>query len=159
VPLITSQAPPSGKICNCSFKNLQEEAPANQGWTGCDKMTYFFKEIKPNIVNSWFITGSYRICQKLRDLKAFQVTFKQFCHPGLPGVLRHSAKLRILPQDTQLRERVEKSCWTSLAWWRRLHNSVGLWQCVIFRIEVGSHHCVRVSKTNKSCLVCPLLSI
>jgi hypothetical protein len=54
-------------------------------------------------------------------------------HPGLPGVLCHSIKLRTLPQDTSLRERVEKSCWTSLAWWRRLHNSVDLWQCVIFR--------------------------
>jgi hypothetical protein len=40
-------------------------------------MTYFFKETKTNIViNSLFITDSYRICQKLRDLKAFQVTFK-----------------------------------------------------------------------------------
>jgi hypothetical protein len=36
-----------------------------------------------------------------------------------------------------------KSCWTSLVWWRRLHISVGLWQCVIFRSEVGSH-CARV---------------
>jgi hypothetical protein len=34
-------------------------------------------------------------------------------HPGLPGELRHSVKLRTLPQDTSLRERVEKSCWTS----------------------------------------------
>jgi hypothetical protein len=75
VPL-TSQPPPSGKICNCSFKNLQEEAPANQGWTGCDKATYFFKEAKTNIVNSLFITDSDRICKKLQDLKAFQVAFK-----------------------------------------------------------------------------------
>jgi hypothetical protein len=47
-------------------------------------------------------------------------------HPGLPGVLRHSVKLRTLPQDTSLRERVEKNClcWTSLAWWRRLHSGV-----------------------------------
>jgi hypothetical protein len=51
-------------------------APSNQGWTGCNKITYFFKETKTNIVNSLFITDSYRICQKLRDLKAFQVTFK-----------------------------------------------------------------------------------
>jgi hypothetical protein len=27
-------------------------------------------------------------------------------------------------QDTSLRDRVEKSFWTSLAWCRRLHNSV-----------------------------------
>jgi hypothetical protein len=40
-------------------------------------MTYFFKETKTNIVNLLFITDSYRICQKLRDLKAFQVTFKR----------------------------------------------------------------------------------
>jgi hypothetical protein len=32
-------------------------------------------------------------------------------HPGLPGVLRRSVKLRTLPQDTSLRDRVEKSCW------------------------------------------------
>jgi hypothetical protein len=39
-------------------------------------MTYFFEKTKTkNIVNSLFITDSYRICQKLRDLKAFQVTF------------------------------------------------------------------------------------
>jgi hypothetical protein len=71
-----SQPPPSGKICNCSFKNLQEEAHARQGLTGCDKITYFFKETKTNLVNSLFRTNSYRICQKLRDLKAIQVTFK-----------------------------------------------------------------------------------
>jgi hypothetical protein len=45
-----------------------------------------------------------------------------------------------LPQDTSLREPVDKGFWPSLAWWRRLHNSVDLWQCVIFRSEVGSHH-------------------
>jgi hypothetical protein len=39
-------------------------------------MTYFFKETKANnIVNSLFITDSDRICQTLRDLKAFQVAF------------------------------------------------------------------------------------
>jgi hypothetical protein len=54
------------------------EAPTNRGWTGCEKITYFFKETKTNIVISLFITDtcSYRICPKLRDLKAFQVTFK-----------------------------------------------------------------------------------
>jgi hypothetical protein len=74
-----SQPPPSSKICNCSFKNLQEKAPANQGW-----MIYFFKETKTNIVNSLFITdNSDRTCQKLRDLKAFQVTFKSRFLPFL----------------------------------------------------------------------------
>jgi hypothetical protein len=34
--------------------------------------------------------------------------------------MRHSVELRTLPQDTSLRERVEKSYWTSLAW-SRLH--------------------------------------
>jgi hypothetical protein len=58
-------------------------------------------------------------------------------HPGLPGVLCHSIKLRALSQDTSLRDRVETSCWTSLAWWRRLHQQ---WEYVIFRSEVGSHH-------------------
>jgi hypothetical protein len=29
----------------------------------------------------------------------------------------------LLPQDASLRERIEKSFWTSLAWWRRLHDS------------------------------------
>jgi hypothetical protein len=28
-------------------------------------------------------------------------------HPGLPGVLRHSVKLRTLPQDTSLRDRIK----------------------------------------------------
>jgi hypothetical protein len=42
-------------------------------------------------------------------------------------------------------ERVETSCWTSLAWWRRLH-SVDLWQCVIFRSEVGSHQRARCQR-------------
>jgi hypothetical protein len=35
-----------------------------------------------------------------------------FSHPDLPGVLRHSVKLRTLPQDKTLRDRVKKSCWT-----------------------------------------------
>jgi hypothetical protein len=61
---------------------------ANQGWTGCDKMTYFFKETKTNIVNLLFITDSYRICQKLRDLKAFQVTFK--CNPPQEDLLKYT---------------------------------------------------------------------
>jgi hypothetical protein len=42
--------------------------------------------------------------------------------------------------DTPLRERVERSCWISLAWWHRLHNSlqnVDPWQCLIFRSEVA----------------------
>jgi hypothetical protein len=34
----------------------------------------------------------------------------------------------LLPQDTLLRERVEKCCWASLAWWRHIHYSVDLWQ-------------------------------
>jgi hypothetical protein len=76
VPLTDITASTYDKICNCSFKNLQEKAPANQGWTSCDKTTYFFKESKTNIVNSLFITDSDRICQKFRDLKAFHVTFK-----------------------------------------------------------------------------------
>jgi hypothetical protein len=42
---------------------------------------------------------------------------------GLAGVLHHSVKLQTLHQDTSLRWRVDKSCWTSLAWWRRLHLS------------------------------------
>jgi hypothetical protein len=56
---------------------LMTGSPANHGWTGCDKMTYFFKETKTDIVNSLFIADSYRICQKFRDFKAFhfQVTF------------------------------------------------------------------------------------
>jgi hypothetical protein len=39
-------------------------------------MTYFFRENQTNIVNSLFITDSCRMCQKLHDLKAIQVTFK-----------------------------------------------------------------------------------
>jgi hypothetical protein len=52
----------------------------------------------------------------------FRLSVSLFFHPSLPGVLRHSVKLRTLPQDTSLRDRVEKSCWTSLAWCRRLYN-------------------------------------
>jgi hypothetical protein len=45
-----------------------------------------------------------------------------------------------MPQHTSLSEREEKSCWISLAWWRRLHDSVDVWQCVILeaRLEVTS---------------------
>jgi hypothetical protein len=38
------------------------------------------------------------------------------------------------------------SCWTSLAWWHRLHNCVDLRQCVILRSEVGSHQRVRAAR-------------
>jgi hypothetical protein len=56
------------------------------------------------------------------------------------GIASLRQTIRTLPQDTSPRERVENSCWTSRAWWHRLHNkSVDLWQCVIFRSEVGSH--------------------
>jgi hypothetical protein len=40
--------------------------------------------------------------------------------------------------STSLRECAEKSCWSSLAWWRRLYNSLDLWQCVIFKSGVGN---------------------
>jgi hypothetical protein len=33
----------------------------------------------------------------------------------------------------------ERACWEELAWWRRIHNGVDIWQCVIFRSKVGSH--------------------
>jgi hypothetical protein len=42
-------------------------------------------------------------CNEIQKIKR---TFRAL-HPGLPGVFRHSVKL---PQDTSLRERVEKSC-------------------------------------------------
>jgi hypothetical protein len=62
---------------------------------------------------------------------------------ALPGVLRHSVKLRTLPQDTSLRDRVEKSCWTSLAWFRRLQNTVDhdnvLFLKASLKLEVTSH--------------------
>jgi hypothetical protein len=74
-------------------------------------------------------------------------------YPGLPGVLRHSVKLQTLPQDTSLRDCVEKSCWTSLAWYRRLHNSVDN-DNVLFleaRLEVTSHASAHgLSSTNNS---------
>jgi hypothetical protein len=69
-----------------------------------------------------------------------QKLFLYFRHPGLPGVLRHSVKLRTLPQDTSLRDRVEKSCWTSLAWCPRLCKSVDN-DNVLFleaRLDVGN---------------------
>jgi hypothetical protein len=53
----------------------------------------------------------------------------------------------------------EKSCWTSLAWWRRIHNSVDLWQCVIFRTDVGSHQRARWQRQVIAVLPgCPPLS-
>jgi hypothetical protein len=50
-----------------------------------------------------------------------QKTSKHSCciqrriHPGLPGVLRHSIKLRTLPQDTWLIESVENKSYSDLA--------------------------------------------
>jgi hypothetical protein len=38
-----------------------------------------------------------------------------FTRPGLPGVLRHSVKLRTLPRDTSLIERVENKSYSDLA--------------------------------------------
>jgi hypothetical protein len=35
-------------------------------------------------------------------------------HPGLPGVLRHSVKVRTLPQDTSVIERVENKSYSDL---------------------------------------------
>jgi hypothetical protein len=54
-------------------------------------------------------------------------------HPGLPGVLRHSVKLRTLPQDSSLRERVENKSYSDLAGMmtsptQRTMQCVDLWQ-------------------------------
>jgi hypothetical protein len=72
------------------FKNMQEEAPAIRVGQAAINWLISLQEEAPAIrvgqaainwlislkkVNSLFITDSYRICQKLRDLNAFQVTF------------------------------------------------------------------------------------
>jgi hypothetical protein len=61
-----------------------------------DKSTLFI--IQNNVVSS-------------KNLPRQWLPLAYISHPGLPGVLWHSVKLRILPQDTSLmRERVEKNC-------------------------------------------------
>jgi hypothetical protein len=59
-----------------------------------------------------------------------------------------------LPQDTSLIDRVEKSIWTSLAWWRPLHNSVDNGNVLFLeaKLEATSHASARaLSSTNNSC--------
>jgi hypothetical protein len=65
-------------------------------------------------------------------------------HTG--GILRSSVKQRTSPQDTSPTGRVEKSCWTSLTWCRRLHNSVDN-NNVLFleaRLKLASHVNARI---------------
>jgi hypothetical protein len=62
--------------------------------------------------------------KKAKAILHIQKHLSPSMHPGLPGVLRQSVKLRTFPHDISLRERVEKSCCASLAWLRHLHNGV-----------------------------------
>jgi hypothetical protein len=55
---------------------------------------------------------------------------------------RHSVKLRTLPQDASLRERVQQSSVLDLANMMTLPTQeCRQWQCVIFRSEFGSRQC------------------
>jgi hypothetical protein len=61
------------------------------------------------------LPGVLRHSVKLRTLPHDTSLRERVEHPGLPGVLRHSVKLRTLPQDTSLRERVENKSYPDLA--------------------------------------------
>jgi hypothetical protein len=61
--------------------------------------------------------------------KLFHVRFPYIgIHLLGPGVLRHSVKLRTSTPGYIVERACREEHWTSPTWWRRLHNSVDLWQ-------------------------------
>jgi hypothetical protein len=69
----------------------------------------------------------------------------EYAHPGLPGVLRHSVKLRALPQDTWLRERVEKNTIRAIFIPRR-HDDVAYTMCnVVWSTTVYARYAASAS--------------
>jgi hypothetical protein len=61
-------------------------------------------------MNAAFHSSTYVSSDRTHAEKHYFVKMTNIAYTGLHGVLLHSVKQRILPQDKSLRERVEKSC-------------------------------------------------
>jgi hypothetical protein len=97
----------------------------------CEAETYFSYEpisnlFKLNIVLKWVLASADNrevsehngnANTNAYDGVAVKYHSRKY-HPGLPGLLRHSGKLRVLPQDTWLRERVENNTIRAIDIWQ-----------------------------------------
>jgi hypothetical protein len=95
---------------------------------------------------------------KIKTNSQFNSEASSKTHPGLPGVLRQSVKLRTYPRIHRWENQIELLDLAGMM--TSPTHSVDLWQCVIFRSEVGKVLTVSnahaLSTTNNSCLAARL---